>query len=110
MGTLHSQRSLARSAVSGGHATSRRPIATGLRFNLPLDEEDYLMPSAQSLKTTPTNNNNPYMDLISSDQAKGSNTNTMFPYPPPQNYFLAGKESVKEKCKDGLRNYAFVSS
>ena len=51
--------------------------------NLPVDEAGYLEPSPRSPifktdNTTPTNNN-AYMHLLSDD-----NTNTMFPYPPPQ--------------------------
>ena len=50
---------------------------------LPVDDEGYLEPSPRSPvfktdNTTPTNNN-AYMHLLSDD-----NTNTMFPYPPPQ--------------------------
>lgn len=79
----------------------------GLRLDLPVDDEDYLVPSPQSpvnKVNTPNslvsngNNNvvNPYMDLLSADAAsKGGNgqqQQTMFPYPPPQGYFLTGKE------------------
>ena len=78
---------------------------------LPVDEEDYLVPSPQSPHVpTPTNNNvnvNPYMDLIdpnspsarsnkgssSGNAAVRSQSSTMFPYPPPQGYFLTGNAS-----------------
>ena len=86
----------------------------GLRVDLPLDDEDYLVPSPQSPQQqqqqqqqqhhpgTPTNNNcNAYMDLIA-DPALGPAPNsassrkgpdTMFPYPPP-GYFLTGKANI----------------
>ena len=80
---------------------------------LPVDEEDYLVPSPQSPHVpTPTNINvNPYMDLLggngdpnspSARSAKApssgtagvrSQSNTMFPYPPPQGFFLTGNAS-----------------
>ena len=82
-----------------GGTLGRRPPLTvaGLRFNLPVDDDDYLMPSPQSplhgmaapgsggggprhhqhghINTTPTNNNmnSAYMDLISDPSNKGSN-------------------------------------
>ena len=69
-----------------------RPPGTtnGLNLDLPVDDEDYLMPSPQSPFTgQPGNNNNhvtnTYMDLLS--DPKGS---SMFQYPPPQSYFLTG--------------------
>jgi hypothetical protein len=133
--TLHSQHSLAhQSRMVGGHVGStagigagtngsgrKRVNVAGLRLELPLDDEDYLVPSPQSPfqpqqqqqqqqqhqlqqqqhhlppVNTPTNNNNPYMDLINDpggplgSATKGSDT-TMFPYPPPSAYFLAGNE------------------
>ena len=118
--TLHSHKSLAdrsRAAAAGSSkhinaagmatAVARRNQVNikGLRVDLPLDDEDYLVPSPQSPQqqlptaNTPTNNNcNAYMDLIadpgpalnSASSVKGSDT--MFPYPPP-GYFLAGKKS-----------------
>lgn len=126
---------LANSLNNGGTLSRRSVNVPGLRFNLPVDDDDYLMPSPQSPLhgmaqppgsggggpnshhhhgvTTPTNNNvnSAYMDLIS-DPAGGGNNNkgsnsgssssqnggsssataatTMFPYPPPQGYFLTG--------------------
>ena len=83
MGTIHSHKS---------HRTSTmgpRPPGTtnGLSLDLPVDDEDYLMPSPQSPFTGNNNNHvtNTYMDLLS--DPKGS---SMFQYPPPQNYFLTG--------------------
>ena len=73
-----------------------RPPGTvnGLSLDLPVDDEDYLMPSPQSpfhVMSPHANNNNhvtnTYMDLLS--DPKGSSN--MFQYPPPQNYFLTGK-------------------
>jgi hypothetical protein len=86
-GTIHSQKS---------HRTSTmgpRPPGTvnGLSLDLPVDDEDYLMPSPQSPFHVANNNNhvtNTYMDLLS--DPKGSSN--MFQYPPPQNYFLTGKK------------------
>jgi L1 cell adhesion molecule len=55
---------------------------------LPLDNEDYLVPSPQSPPpATPNslnNNKNPYMDLISD----GKSTSGMFIYPPPHGYII----------------------
>ena len=92
------------SSVSKG---PRPPVTVaGLRLDLPLDDEDYLMPSPQS--PMQFNNNpapggghgNPYMDLISettpaqpgsgggfgggggSGSGKASHGGTMFVYPP----------------------------
>jgi len=71
-----------------------RPPGTvnGLSLDLPVDDEDYLMPSPQSpmhMTSHSSNNNNHvtngYMDLLS--DPKGS---SMFQYPPPTNYFLTG--------------------
>ena len=110
----------ANTLAQNGGTLGRRPVTVaGLRFNLPVDDDDYLMPSPQSPLhgmaqppgsggggprmggiTTPTNNNvnSAYMDLISDPSNKGSNAasasqngQTMFPYPPPQGYFLTGK-------------------
>ena len=83
--TMHSQRT----------STIPRPPAvpvtlTGLNYSMPVDDEQYLLPSSSSphSKNTPTNNNNPYMELV------GDTTNqngfggqqqppSMFQYPPP---------------------------
>ncbi len=108
------------SAGSGGTSSSggrRRVNVAGLRLDLPVDDEDYLVPSPQSPpnllqpgsgQPNPLGNNNnigsgstaPYMDLLSADPvtstAKGSHQQpqqTMFPYPPPQGYFLTGKKA-----------------
>lgn len=55
---------------------------------LPLDNEDYLVPSPQSPPpATPNslnNNKNPYMDLISD----GKSSSGMFIYPPPHGYII----------------------
>merc|ERR1719430_2674576 len=55
---------------------------------LPLDNEDYLVPSPQSPPpATPNslnNNKNPYMDLISD----GKSSSGMFIYPPPHGYVI----------------------
>ena len=57
---------------------------------LPLDNEDYLVPSPQSPPpATPNslnNNKNPYMDLISD----GKSSSGMFIYPPPHGYIIPG--------------------
>ena len=85
-GTIHSQKSQRTSCMA-----PRPPGTTnGLNLDLPVDDEDYLMPSPQSPFTgQPGNNNNhvtnTYMDLLS--DPKGS---SMFQYPPPQSYFLTG--------------------
>ncbi|XP_040565230.1 epidermal growth factor receptor isoform X1 [Lepeophtheirus salmonis] len=84
------------SNVNSNNTLSRRQV-NGLRLNLPMDDEEYLVPSphsphsaaaaAQQSNTTPNNNinnnTNAYMDLISDPKNP-----TMFPYPPPQGYFL----------------------
>jgi len=61
---------------------------------LPLDAEDYLVPSPQSPPpATPNslnNNKNPYMDLISDGKSVNSG---MFVYPPPHGYTIAGNLS-----------------
>ena len=88
-GTIHSQKSHHRNSNMGP-----RPPGTvnGLSLDLPVDDEDYLMPSPQSpFQVTSHNNNhvsNAYMDLIS--DPKGSSNMFQFPPPPPGNYFLTG--------------------
>ena len=67
----------------------RPPVTlTGLNFNMPVDDEQYLIPSSSSphSKNTPTNNNNPYMELVG-DTSQSQQPMTMFQYPPPQSYF-----------------------
>ncbi|XP_059088184.1 epidermal growth factor receptor-like isoform X2 [Tigriopus californicus] len=125
--TLHSQKSLSH---QGMNTASRRGMAAaaGLRLELPVDEEDYLVPSPQSPAAnsaqgpnnhTPTLNNNvnAYMDLLSGGSAENgngksasnpsnstntntSNSNTMFPYPPPQGYFLTDNPSNYGRVPD----------
>ena len=99
-GTLHSHKSAhaqhrlsaAMAAAHQAHTGPRPPgTVAGLKLDLPLDDEDYLVPSPQSPFTTATqssappivnvntlanmNNNthNAYMDLLS-DTTKGSTT------------------------------------
>ncbi len=121
--------SISSSTASASSASTNRVDVAGLRLDLPVDDDDYLVPSPQ----TPGNpmqqpqqqqhlsmlrrqqqlqqhqhqhprspgHTNPYMDLLSADQQnKGSSSasstqkaqpgQTMFPYPPPQGYFLTG--------------------
>jgi hypothetical protein len=71
-------------------SSSRKPRPPNVA--LPVDAEDYLVPSPQSPPPpTPNtiNNNmkmhiNPYMDLISDNGSKGGG---MFIYPPPHGYY-----------------------
>ena len=100
----------AKSSSTSSSTRSRPVTVAGLRLDLPVDDEDYLVPSPQSpFQSAPpvatpsgnnNNNNNAYMDLISGPNSKGSNSHqpskaekTMFPYPPPQGYFLTGNIS-----------------
>ena len=74
---------------SRGPSTSRKPRPPNVA--LPVDADDYLVPSPQSPPpATPNtiNNNmkmhiNPYMDLISDN----SSSKGMFIYPPPHGYY-----------------------
>merc|ERR1719232_495028 len=75
---------------------------------LPLDNEDYLVPSPQSPPPATPNslNNNPkntYMDLISEAGAKngvsGTGGSGMFIYPPPHSYFAP---------EDNFQNYGRI--
>ena len=65
---------------------------TGVRFDMPVDDEQYLIPSSSSphSKNTPTNNNinNPYMELVPQQQAP-----SVFQYPPPQGLYLTDNPS-----------------
>ena len=81
---LHSQRT----------STIPRPPAvpvtlTGLNYSMPVDDEQYLLPSSSSphSKNTPTNNNNPYMELVGDTANQngfgGQQPPSMFQYPPP---------------------------
>jgi len=94
------------SISSGGSSSSGVRTSNVAGAALPVDDEDYLVPSPQARMQqqlqqqqhhpavlTPTNNN-AYMDLIGmasepQGSAKVANQQaTMFPYPPPQGYFL----------------------
>jgi hypothetical protein len=82
----------------GGTMYTNRPSTSSSRkprppnVALPVDADDYLVPSPQSPPpATPNtiNNNmkmhmNPYMDLISDNGSKGGG---MFIYPPPHGYY-----------------------
>ena len=80
------------------NTTGRNPNKTRPpNVTLPLDAEDYLVPSPQSPPpATPNsiNNNhkNAYMDLISDKpgQNSGHSGQGMFQYPPPHSYFVPG--------------------
>jgi len=67
---------------------------------LPLDNEDYLIPSPQSpppaTPNTMNNNKNPYMDLIGPEPKCSSG---MFVYPPPHGYTIP-----EENCPQ-MNNY-----
>jgi hypothetical protein len=101
----------------GGTMYTNRPSTSSSRkprppnVALPVDADDYLVPSPQSPPpATPNtiNNNmkmhmNPYMDLISDNGSKGGG---MFIYPPPHGYYpgtekftnLDGKNKVFYVC------------
>jgi hypothetical protein len=81
------------------HRSLARSVSTASRSQqhhapLPVDEEDYLVPSPHSHMAMMQRQyhhfgHNPYMDLTSPDSGKGSNQ-TMFPYPPTHTYFNTG--------------------
>ena len=74
--------------LSGSSSTKREAQVGGLKLDLPLDDDDYLMPSpqqGQSVTTTATSA--AYMDLIS-DAKQNGEWITVIRYPIP---VLAGK-------------------
>jgi hypothetical protein len=89
LGTMYSSRG------GGGGPRSNKPRPPNVA--LPVDADDYLVPSPQSPPpATPNtiNNNmkmhiNPYMDLIS------DNGGGMFIYPPPHGYYPGMRTAIK---------------
>merc|ERR1712226_1261762 len=85
VGGQHGQQYQQRSGTMGRHPKPRPPNAA-----LPLDNEDYLVPSPQSpppaTPNTLNNNKNPYMDLIGEPKSSSG----MFLYPPPHGYVIPG--------------------
>merc|ERR1712088_1068176 len=83
VGGQHGQQYQQRSGTMGRHPKPRPPNVA-----LPLDNEDYLVPSPQSpppaTPNTLNNNKNPYMDLISEPKSSSG----MFLYPPPHGYVI----------------------
>jgi len=98
-GTLHHQRNPNHTTTHPRHNKTRPPNVA-----LPVDSEDYLVPSPQSppptalsnhsnpAQVTPNtlnNNKNPYMDLISDPKQQSG----MFVYPPPHGYYIPEEPS-----------------
>jgi hypothetical protein len=95
----HGQQYQQRSGTMGRHPKPRPPNVA-----LPLDNEDYLVPSPQSpppaTPNTLNNNKNPYMDLIGEPKSSSG----MFLYPPPHGYVIPGMHVAPST---NLNNYFF---